>query len=249
MAKFGHVLISGIVWIVIALGVGIFGFWLTTQSDFWPILGWPIAIICLGFAGVSALHLWRITTLQMRGMRMMRDNPQAFETAKRAYKQAIHPIDKEKLIPLLAGIVQPLQQGAVQQIDRAVQHIDDGKSKGRFMLLLMHVCLAAILHCLDRGRHSDLSSSFKDFAISQWDRPPNMTDTSVHKLFAYSQQELGETLVDPNDDQLNDVGLTLLSIAVPHQEQFTTSATLACGQAARACWQQASAITQDVMES
>ncbi len=154
----------------------------------------------------------------------------------------------EMLAPLLNGIIQPLQQGVVQQIDNAVQHIQGGNSQGRFMLLMMHVCLASVLHRLGRGPQGHLASSFKDFAISQWDRPPNMTLDSVHKLFAYSQQQLGDTLVNPNDDQLEGVGLALLSIVVPDQEQFTTGAALACGQAAHACWQQASAITENVME-
>ena len=158
---------------------------------------------------------------------------------------------REKLVPLLNGIVQPLQHGAVQQIGDAVNHIQDGNSQGRLMLLMMHVCLASILHRLDRenARQSCLSSSFKDFAISQWDRPPNMTIDAVHKLFAYSQQELGDKLVNPNDDQLVDLGLTLLSIAVPDQQQFTTGAALAWGQAAHACWRHASAITDKVMET
>ncbi len=154
---------------------------------------------------------------------------------------------KDKLIPLLNGIVQPLQQGATPQIQNAVENIQDGDSQGRFMLLMLHVCLASILHRLDRGNQSQMSSSFKDFAIAQWDRPPNMSIDSVHKLFGYTQQQLGDTLVNPNDDQLEDVGLTLLSNAVPDQEQFTTGAALACGQAAHACWQQASSITQNVM--
>ena len=251
MAKFGHVLISGIVTIVIAVATGVSGSWLTTQSGSWSILGWPICVFAFGYAGISALHVWRISSLQMKGMRMMRDDPKWFEEAKRRYQETIPRNDpaKEKLIPLLNGIVRPLQQGAVPEIDSALQHIPDGNPQGRFMILLMHVCLASILHRLDSQGQSHLSSSFKDFAISQWDRPPEMTVDSDHKLFAYSQQQLRDTLVSPNEEQLEDVGLTLLSITVPDQEHFTAGAALACGQTAHACWQQASVITQHVMEA
>jgi len=95
MATFGHVLISGIVWILIAIGVGILGSWLTTLSGIWPFLGWPLAMIGFGFAGMSALHLWRITSLQIQGMRMMRDDPEGFEEAKRRYEDAMRRIDDD----------------------------------------------------------------------------------------------------------------------------------------------------------
>ena len=152
----------------------------------------------------------------------------------------------EKLIALLNGIVMPLQESAVQQIDNAAQFIHDSNSQGRFMLLLMHTCLASVLHCLENGPNNHLSTSFKDFAISQWHRSPNVTIDSNHKLFTYSQKQLGESLVNPNEDQLEDVGLVLLSMAIPDQEEFAIGAALACGQAAYACWQQASMITMSV---
>lgn len=154
----------------------------------------------------------------------------------------------ETLIQLLDGLVQPLQQGAVQQIDNAIQHIEGSEAQGRFMTLMMHTCLASTLHCLDRDQ-SNLSSLFKTFAISQWERPPTMSIDSDHKLFTYSQQQLGDTLVSPNDDQLADIGITLLSIALPDQQQFTAGAALACGQAAHTCWQQANAITEDAIKT
>ena len=87
MAKFGHVFISGIVWIAIAIGIGILGSWLTILSGLWPILGWLLTIIGYGFAGLSALHLWRITSYQIRGMRMMRDDPERFKELKRRYEE------------------------------------------------------------------------------------------------------------------------------------------------------------------
>lgn len=152
----------------------------------------------------------------------------------------------DELVPLLNGIVQPLQEGAVGEINAAVHHIQGVNSQGRFMLLMMHVCLASILHRLNQAGQTHLSSSFRDFAISQWDRPPNMTIDAARKLFAYSQQELGSALESPSENQLIDVGLTLLSMADPNQEHFTTRAALACGQAAYACWKHAADVTQSM---
>mgnify|MGYP001588157761 CR=1 FL=1 len=90
MAKFGHVFISGIVWIVIAAGIGILGSWLTSVSGICCYLGWLLAVVGYGFAGLSLLHLWRMTTFQMRGMRMMRDDPERFAEARRRYEEAMH---------------------------------------------------------------------------------------------------------------------------------------------------------------
>ena len=61
MAKFGHVLISGLIWIAIAIGIGLLGSWMTTLGGIWSVLGWIIALAGYGFAVMSGLHLWRIT--------------------------------------------------------------------------------------------------------------------------------------------------------------------------------------------
>jgi len=92
--KFGHVFISGLVWILISACIGLCGSWLTLQSGGWPILGWPMTIIGFGFAVMSASHLWRVTNLQRQGMRMMRDDPQGFAEAKRCYEEAMRRADE-----------------------------------------------------------------------------------------------------------------------------------------------------------
>ena len=160
---------------------------------------------------------------------------------KRLFSGSQQKVDRDKLVPLLNAIIRPLEYSAVERINSALRHIEDPNSQGRFMLLLMHVCLASILQRIDsgNGRRTGLSTAFKDFAISQWHRPRGVTIDSDQKLFAYTQQELGDKLLSPDEAQLVDVGLTLLSMALPGQEEFTTGAALVCGQAALTCWRQA----------
>jgi hypothetical protein len=149
--------------------------------------------------------------------------------------------EQDRLVPLLNGIVRPLQHTAVEQIDLALRHIPERDGQGHFMLLLMHVCLASILDRLEGRKVSPtgMSNAFKAFAISQWDQPPSMNVDSAHKMFEYTRQQVGDKLVHSDEDAVADVGLTLLSIALPNHEQFTTDAAIACGQAAQACWRQA----------
>jgi hypothetical protein len=86
--KFGYTLIAGILWIAIAVGIGILGSWLTTRGGGWPILGWILAVLGWGFAGLSVVQLWRMTSMQIKGMRMMRNQPEDFERARQEFEQA-----------------------------------------------------------------------------------------------------------------------------------------------------------------
>ena len=119
------------------------------------------------------------------------------------------------------------------------------------MILLLHVCLASILHRLQAAKNlpANLSDSFKDFAISQWDRPSGMSIESVHKLFSHTQRELGVKLVNPNLEQLVDVGILLLSVSRPDQGQFTAEAAASCGRCAYACWTQADLETDKALKA
>ena len=157
--------------------------------------------------------------------------------------------EHEKLAPFLNGIVGPLQQTAVEQINLALRHMPSPDAQGRFMLSLMHVCLAAILRKLSTSNRSprDFSHRFKVYALSRWDRPSGMSIDSVHKMFTYTQQEIGSRLENPNEDEIIDIGLTLLSIAVQTQERFTTVAEMACGKSAHACWTQADRQTDKLL--
>jgi|GEM_PF-1416445 len=88
-AKFGDVFISGVLSIVVGIGgVGV-GCWLTMGSGIWPILGWPLMMFALHFTVWSACTLWRITRLQLAAVRMMRDEPEAFESLRRQYYEAM----------------------------------------------------------------------------------------------------------------------------------------------------------------
>lgn len=76
MAKFGHVLISGLLWIAIAIAVGLLGSWMTTLGGVWSVLGWITAVAGYGFAALSVYHLWRVTFATVMGMRMKREEPE-----------------------------------------------------------------------------------------------------------------------------------------------------------------------------
>jgi hypothetical protein len=90
MAKFGHVFISGIAWIAIAVGVGSVGSWMTQWDGWWRVAGWLIAVIGWGFAVLSGVQLWSITRWQLKGMRLARDDPEAFARMMRRYDEATH---------------------------------------------------------------------------------------------------------------------------------------------------------------
>lgn len=151
------------------------------------------------------------------------------------------PMNVDVLVPLLNAMIRPIRDSAVEQIQLALREIEDEELQARFKLLLMHVCLASVLYRLDhrRGSPAGLSSQFRNLAISQFSRPRDLTLASYHKIFAYIQQQLGDKLVSPDENQLVDVGVTLLSAAVPAQEEFTSVSALACGKAAHACWRHA----------
>ena len=160
-------------------------------------------------------------------------------------------IPQGDLVPFLAGLVRPLQVGATQQINSAVRHLPDSGSQGRFMFLLLHVCLAAILHKLQAAKSlpDGFPSAFKDFAIAQWDRPSSMSLDGYRKMFAYTQSELGVTLVNPSSEQVSEVGILMLSIASPNQSGFTFAEADACGRCAQACWSQAGVETDKVLKN
>ncbi len=89
MAKFGHVFISGTIWIAIAAGIGVLGSWMTGLDGVWCVVGWLLAMVGWGFAVMSAVHLWRITSLQIKGMRMVRDDPEGFARLSQQYDEAM----------------------------------------------------------------------------------------------------------------------------------------------------------------
>jgi len=150
-------------------------------------------------------------------------------------------ITKDSLVPLLNCIARPLTYTAKDSIMTARRHIPDEEGRRCFMQLLMHVCLASTLARLDcrNVAPKGMSKAFKDFAISGWDRPAGVSVESDYILFEYTQRQIGDKLLDSSEDAMADVGLTLLSIALPDCQQFTTEAAIACAQAAQECWRQA----------
>lgn len=94
MAKFGHAFISGVLWVLIAVGIGLGGLWIVDASGLWAVLGWIIALIAFAFAGMSFMQLFRVASLTRQGLRMMEEDPDRFEEAQRRFDEAKHRTDQ-----------------------------------------------------------------------------------------------------------------------------------------------------------
>lgn len=150
------------------------------------------------------------------------------------------------LVLLLESQVQPQTQ-AKPYVDRALSHIQDPRSQGRFQLLTLHVSLAATRHKIRTslaGPVGDrLTDDFRGLAISHWARPETLSDSDLLKLFTYIETEIAEKLARPGPREIEGIGVTLLSIACPDVEAFSTDAAKAAGAAAKAIWDAATNIT------
>jgi len=88
MGSLGKKLISGIVWIIISVGIGFWGTTLSESSGFVGILGWIISFIGFGFAIMSASHLFKLVSYHKKGVKMKEENPEAFEKLRKKYEEA-----------------------------------------------------------------------------------------------------------------------------------------------------------------
>jgi len=99
---------------------------MTGLSGFWSIVGWLLALIGYGFAISATVHLCRITSLQIKGMRMMREDPQAFEAAKRRYEGAMRESEEDRK---RSSYTYPLEAdemaGTAPEINAATAKIDE----------------------------------------------------------------------------------------------------------------------------
>ena len=89
MAKFGRKFLSGLPWIVIGVAVGIWG------SRIEGIFGWILSIVGFGWAILGALHLYRVTSYTIKGMRMMEEDPEEWARLKQDYEDAVEQLDEE----------------------------------------------------------------------------------------------------------------------------------------------------------
>jgi hypothetical protein len=96
MARVGHILISGIVWVVIAGAIGWFGLSLADSGGMWSVLGWLIAFLAFGFAGISLMQLFRMVWLHWQSMHWMQKDPKASAEARHGYEAAIHQIEQDE---------------------------------------------------------------------------------------------------------------------------------------------------------
>ena len=89
MAKFGHTFLSGIVWIVIGISVGILG------STVEGIFGWILTLAGFGFASFSVWLLIRVTSSTIKGMRMAKEDLEEWARIKRNYEDAVKRLDEK----------------------------------------------------------------------------------------------------------------------------------------------------------
>jgi hypothetical protein len=73
-------------------GPTVLGAWLFYQTGIWRFVGFIFMVGGFGFAGLSALHVFRMTNLQLLAVKTILDDPEAFEEAGREYEEAVnHP--------------------------------------------------------------------------------------------------------------------------------------------------------------
>lgn len=88
MGSLGKKLISGIIWIIISVGIGFWGTSLSASSGFVGILGWIISFLGFGFAVMSVSHLFKLISYHRKGVQMKEENPEAFEQLRKEYEEA-----------------------------------------------------------------------------------------------------------------------------------------------------------------
>lgn len=88
MGLLGRKLISGIVWILISLGIGVWGVSLSESTGFMGVLGWIISFMGFGFAVMSISHLFKLVYYYIKGVRMKKEDPEALDKLIRDYENA-----------------------------------------------------------------------------------------------------------------------------------------------------------------
>lgn len=89
MAKLGNTVIVGIIWIVIAIAIALFGTKLTSQPGLVSIIGWIISIIGYGFAAASTMHLFRMVSGNMKAIKWQEKDPEGFKKKQEEYRNAM----------------------------------------------------------------------------------------------------------------------------------------------------------------
>lgn len=92
--KVGHVVIVGIVCILIAGALGVFGMNLADNGGFLALVGWAIALPSFAFAGLALMHLFRVVSGTWHALRLMERDPEAFAQLKKRYDDAVRRVDE-----------------------------------------------------------------------------------------------------------------------------------------------------------
>lgn len=83
-------IISGIIWIVIFVAVGIYG----AKLDGW--LGTTVSYAGWLFAVLSVIHVFKVIMYTAKGIKMMSEDPEKFNKLRDEYHSAIDRMDNEE---------------------------------------------------------------------------------------------------------------------------------------------------------
>lgn len=116
MASFGNWLLSGIVWLVIAIAVGVSGGWLRHGGGGGVVtpIGWLLQILGFGCGGLFLWQIVRTSWYQMRGAWLATNHPEELVALQRGYDAAAQQIpltdsNQGREGPLLQERVKALQ--------------------------------------------------------------------------------------------------------------------------------------------
>lgn len=129
MASFGSWFLSGLVWLVIAIAVGMLGGWLRHEvgGGVATFVGWLLQILGFGCGGLFLWQIVRTSWYQMRGAWVATNHPEEFAASRRAYDAAMQrtsstdPSQREE-DPLLQERIKALQ--TIKEHVETLQGID-----------------------------------------------------------------------------------------------------------------------------
>ena len=83
-------IISGIIWITIFIAVGIYGTKLGGSiGTIVSFAGWLLAVL-------SAMHVFKEIIYTIKGMKMMKEDPEKFNKLRNEYNSAMDKLEKEE---------------------------------------------------------------------------------------------------------------------------------------------------------
>ena len=83
-------IISGVIWIAIFVAIGIYG------AGLGGTLGTVVSYAGWLFAVLSIMHVAKVVTYTMKGIKMMKENPEKFDKLRNEYHSAMNRLDEDE---------------------------------------------------------------------------------------------------------------------------------------------------------